>query len=191
MEKDLNDIVFSKNVVEFVAVAVQFCGYLENTEDEDSQRLIDWASKILPLLYLKASMLPEEVQQIDEEDVEVTVTEESYTFIYSKLLSVIGKDDDYLEVFMEDMKYSDTPITASISEDLTDIYQDVKNFITVYERGVSENMNDALYLCTENFKLFWGQKLVNVLRAIHALKYSVKQNEDFDDFSTNNEDDLW
>lgn len=90
------------------------------------------------------------------------------------------------------MKYSETPISASISEDLTDIYQDIKNFITIFERGITENMNDALYVCMENFKAYWGQKLVNVLRALHSLKYSTEPDalEDEDLEQTDNEE-LW
>ncbi len=33
-------------------------------------------------------------------------------------------------------------------------------------------MSDALWECKKNFEEFWGQKLVNVLRAIHTLLYS-------------------
>jgi uncharacterized protein (DUF2461 family) len=31
-------------------------------------------------------------------------------------------------------------------------------------------MNDALYVCKVHFFTYWGQKLVNVLRPLHALK---------------------
>ena len=39
-------------------------------------------------------------------------------------------------------------------------------------------MNDALWECKNNFEEFWGQKLVNVLRAIHSLVYSEALNEE-------------
>ena len=89
------------------------------------------------------------------------------------------------------MKYSDTPITASVSEDLSDIYQDLKNFITVFERGVTDNMNDALYLCIENFKSYWGQKLVNVLRALHSLKYTIVNDNLDEDLESADTNELW
>ena len=34
----------------------------------------------------------------------------------------MGDKDDYLDVFVQDMVYSDQPIKKSISEDLADIY---------------------------------------------------------------------
>ena len=79
---------------------------------------------------------------------------------------------------MSDMKYSDQPITKYISEDLADIYQDIKDFIFVFQLGLNETMNDALAICQENFALYWGQKLVNTLRALHDVKYAQADSED-------------
>ena len=44
-------------------------------------------------------------------------------------------------------------------------------------------MNDALYECVLHFEEFWGQQLVNVLRAVHMLVYS---GIDFSDNKKNN-----
>ena len=84
----------------------------------------------------------------------------------------MGQHDDYLEVFTADMQHSDMPLTATISEDLADIYQDIKNFIEAYKTAVAEIMNDALFEVTNNFELYWGQRLVNTLRALHNVYYS-------------------
>lgn len=176
MEENLKNIVFSKDTVEFTTVAVQYCLLLESQEDIDKKVLIDKLTKMLPLLYLKATMIPE-TEMVDEDQPEMTVTEAEYNYILSKLSEIFKQDDTYLEVFLEDMKYSETPIAASISEDLTDIYQDLKNYITIFERGIVEHMNDALFVCNENYKSYWGQKLVNVLRALHSVKYSSVDNE--------------
>lgn len=182
-----HSLVFSKNVVEFVTVALQYCSYLESNSDSQTN-LTDKLTKLLPLLYLKATLLPDNEASEDDFLVEEAVAEDDYNYIVSRLFSVFKNEDAYLEVFEEDMKYSDTPISASIAENLTDIYQDVKNFISVYERGIEDNMSEALFVCTENFKLYWGQKLVNVLRPLHALKYStISKNDDL--YSANLEND--
>ncbi len=185
-----NNIVFSKNVIEFVTVGVQYCSFLESFEAQSQSELTDKLTKLLPLLYLKASLLPE-IEYEYEIYPEVTVTEDDYSHIVSRLHNIFKGNDAYLEVFLEDMKYSDTPISASISEDLADIYQDLKNFAFVFEQGVEENMGEALYACNENFKLYWGQKLVNVLRALHSLKYSVSDELEEDEMSSDNTEDLW
>ena len=79
------------------------------------------------------------------------------------------------------MKYSEEPLAASISEGLADIYQDLKDFISTYRLGNEPQMLEALYICYENFVSYWGQQLVNVLRALHNVKYSPNDNDDEDD----------
>lgn len=191
MTDQLKEIVYSKDSIEFVTVAVQYCAFLENFEEITETELTDKLTKILPLLYLKASLVPE-TDTVNDDEPEITVTEDIYNFITSKLYNVYVNNDTYLEVFLQDMKYSETPISASISEDLADIYQDLKNFITIFERGITENMNDALYLCMENFKAYWGQKLVNVLRALHSIKYSIEPDAlEGEDLEHTDSEELW
>ena len=81
--------------------------------------------------------------------------------------------DDYLDVFVEDMKYSDTPVLATVSENLADMYQELKNFALEYKTAVDEQlMMNALAQLKENFQYDWGQKLVNVMRALHEVRYA-------------------
>lgn len=174
-------VIFSRNTVEFVTVAAEFCAYLERAESLRRKDFVDTILKILPLLYIKASMLPECEMQSDDEP-ESFVTEDDYEVLRYSLAALMAEKDDYLEVFMQDMRYSDTPITRCISEDLADIYQDVKNFISVFRLGFDETMHDSLALCRENFSLYWGQALVNTMRALHSVKFNPEQeDEDNDD----------
>lgn len=176
MEKG-ESVIFDRNTVEFVTVAAEYCAFLERSEGMKRAVFVDTILKILPLLYIKASMLPE-VEAIGEDAPENFVTEEDYEVVRLTIASIMGDRDDYLEVFMQDMVYSDTPIKAAVSEDLADIYQDIKDFVSVYRLGFDETMHDALAVCKENFALYWGQKLVNTLRALHDVKYNVKNEDD-------------
>ena len=183
MKKE-SQVIFDRNVVEFVTVAAEFCKYLEQAEGVKRTAFVDTSLKILPLLYLKASMLPE-CQMLGDEAPENYVSEETYEVMRMTLAGILAEKDDYLDVFVSDMKYSDQPITRYISEDLADIYQDIKDFIFVFQLGLNETMHDSLAICQENFRLYWGQKLVNTLRALHEVRYA--QGEDNDDSS--DEDD--
>ena len=58
---------------------------------------------------------------------------------------------------------------------MADIYQDIKNFLLLYQTGTNEVMNDALWECRMNFENIWGQKLVNSLKAIHRFIYSGEE----------------
>ena len=176
MEKE-SQTIFDKNVIEFVTGAAEFCSLLERAERMKRSDFVDTSLKILPLLYLKASMLPK-CETIGEEVLETYVTEEIYEILRINLAELMGDKDDYLDVFVQDMVYSDQPIKKSISEDLADIYQDIKDFIFVFQLGLNETMNDSLAICQENFGMLWGQKLVNTLRALHDVKYSQQDEED-------------
>ena len=164
--------VYSKNVVEFVTVAAEYCSFLENSNQQDTRSFIEKMTKIIPLIYLKTSLLPSFEMMLEEEVIEQFVSEEEYEFIRQQIRDVIGQYDEYLEVFHPDMQYSDSPVLASISEDLTDVYQDLKDMIANFQSADLQIMNDALANCEENFRNFWGQKLINALRALHNVLYS-------------------
>lgn len=178
MAKD-SQVIFDRQTVEFVTVGVEYCKWIEQAEGTPRRQLVDVALKLLPLLYLKASMLPA-CEVIGDEPLETFVTEESYEVVRLTLADILADRDDYLDVFVSDMKYSDQPITRYISEDLSDIYQDIKDFICLFQSGLNTVMHDALATCQENFRLYWGQKLVNTLRALHEVRYaSTEEEEDF------------
>lgn len=189
MEKaDIDKIVYDKSVIDFVTIAVEVCVFLEKNEPLPREEWVDRLLKMLPLLYVKALLLPEAVS--GEEELPATfVREEDYSRVVKVLSEAMGEEDLYLDVFIEDMKYSDRPVSTSISENIADIYQDIRNFVSVYQFGLAEQMNDALYQCRENFRLYWGQKLVNVLRPLHALKCLYLENED--DVTDLSEEGLW
>lgn len=176
MKKE-SQTIFDKNVIEFVTVAAEFCAFLERAEGMKRKTFVGTTLKILPLLYLKASMLPK-CEVIGEEAPETYVTEEMYEVLRINLSDIMAGKDDYLEVFLPDMAYSDQPIKKNISEDLADIYQDIRDFIFVFQLGLNETMNDALAICQENFGMLWGQKLVNTLRALHDVKYNQEPDEE-------------
>lgn len=178
MKKE-SQIIFDRNVVEFVTVAAEFCSFLERAETLKRQDFVSTSLKILPLLYIKASLLPE-CEMINELEPEKYVTEEIYQVLRINIANVMAEKDDYLDVFVEDMMYSDTPIKKNISEDLADIYQDIKDFVFIFKLGLNETMNDALCICKENFGLLWGQKIVNTLRALHDVYYNPDDSIDED-----------
>lgn len=43
---------------------------------------------------------------------------------------------------------------------------------------MNETMNDSLVICKEHFEEFWGQRLVNTMRALHDVKYGHTDEEE-------------
>ena len=175
--KGTEDIVFSRNTVEFVTVAAEFCAYIERSNEHTRKDFVDTLLKLLPLLYIKAQMLPNE-ERMSDDDLEDFVSEDSYEIVRLTILDLLADKDPYLDVFVSDMKYSDTPITKSISEDIADIYQDIKNFVCLFQLGINETMHDAIIECNEHFRQYWGQTLTNTLRALHDIRYNTSLDDE-------------
>jgi hypothetical protein len=169
-EEGLNSLVYSKNVIELITVANEFCSFLERSEDMETTDFMSRLQKLLPLLYLKASLLPEFETNSDDE-LEKFVTELDYNLIQQKVLRHTGSGDDYQEVFISGMQFSESALTASISENMADIYQDMKDLVMSFRTLDEEVMEQALSESQSNFANIWGQKLVNSLRAVHNLIY--------------------
>ena len=168
------DPVYSRNVVEFVAVANEYCKYTEHASDIKGDEMLKIMQRILPLMYLKASLLPK-LDPFFEDGNEKFVTEADWNRINELLKEKFGTANDYLEVFDEKINDSEGPVVSSISENMADIYQDMKDFLLLYQTGTAEVMNDAVWECRMNFENFWGQKLVNSMRAIHKFIYSGEE----------------
>ena len=167
----MDQIVYSKNVVEFVTVANEYCSTIENVSHLTAEENLAKLQKLLPLLYLKASVV-EKIEMVMDEELEKFVSELDYNMVHQKWLQLLGENDGFYEVFDPNIQFGEETVRASVSENLMDIYQDLKDCITNYSIGNEEVMNDAISECIYHFEEFWGQQLVNVMRAVHMLVYS-------------------
>lgn len=167
MEED--NYVYSEKVLGFVAVCVEYCKCLEQCREAEREAFVDTMRGILPMLYLKVPSL-KDVPDCPGFN-EPHVTEGDYDFVRSSVASVMGDRDDYLEVFVEDFKYSDQPVLRTVSEGLADIYQVLRDFVEVFREGFEEAMKVGLHDVAEQFELSWGQVLLNTLKALHDSRF--------------------
>ncbi len=172
--QDETSPVYQRDIMEFATVAVQFCVCLEQLEGRSRSEFEDTMLKLLPLLYLKGELLPV-LPQDESVRLPEAVTEENYEIVRHNIACIMAEDDDYLDVFVEDMKYSDTPVLATVSENLADVYQDVKNFAAACQHGIEDIMQEATAVCRDNFEHYWGQRVVNVMRALHEVRYGKSE----------------
>ena len=160
--------IYSEEVIEFVRLASAYCEWLENSLMQKRKPWFDKLRKLMSGIYDQALKLPV-VEAIYQEGNQKFVTEQDYNNIRQMIRKKAGQWDEYPEVFNPEEPIEELDITARISEDCADIYQELKDFITLYHIGNNEIMNDALWEIRENFDRLWGQKLLNVLRVVHRL----------------------
>ncbi|MDR3251681.1 MAG: DUF5063 domain-containing protein [Tannerella sp.] len=170
--------IYNENTIEFVAVAVEFCSIIEKIPEHDVSSFLDKIIKILPLLYLKALMLPKIEDPEEDTDARHIITEQTYEAIRQRVASLLGEDDTYLRAEHIDMKYSETPVACSISEDLADIYQDLGNFAGMFRDYNEAAMRQALYECRENFSAYWGSSLLNSLIPLHQICFRPETDDE-------------
>ncbi len=163
------------NTLSFIGLANEYCLLLENCRQSDKEEFIVEVLNLLPRIYITMNDISIPDEELDNEQYIMMsnyLEEDYYDSIRRSLESLIGEDDMFLETFEEDMKYSDTPIAVSISEQLTDIFQELFNFVAIVKDSEGLQTTPALIECKENFESYWSQKLCNVLRAINKLKYN-------------------
>lgn len=182
-----NNPVYSPAVIDMITVSAEYCIFLEKLVSSGTTRrqLLEQITKLLPLIYVKASLLPE-LEEYGDFDLPVIVTEEDYDEIRQSVWRLLKADDEYLEVFTPDMQYSEGAMTHTISEDMADIYQDLKNFVAVFADRNEDAMHDSIVKVKENFRNYWGQCLVNVMRPLHDVLYNKSISEEEDDESDDN-----
>lgn len=161
-------------ILAVTALCAEYCRILEICRDMEPDEFVAHMLNLLPRLYLAfTDVEPEDSSLLEEEDeyFESYVDEDFYDSIRRNVEVLLGPDDTFLETFEENMKYSDTPIAASISESLADIFQPLYNFISIVKDTEAEKAEAAYRDCRENFAGYWAQTLCNVMRALNYLKY--------------------
>ncbi|MDE7413363.1 MAG: DUF5063 domain-containing protein [Muribaculaceae bacterium] len=160
-------------LMEITSTAAIYCADIENCREKTQKNFVKEMLQSLPKLYLDFSD-PELDLGENDEYFTAYVDENQYNEVRGHLESLLGEHDVFLETFEEDMKYSDTPVAASISESLADIYQALFNFVAIVRDTDGESIEGAYKECRENFVSYWSQTLCNVQRALNHLYYNVE-----------------
>ncbi len=155
----------SQAVLEMVTVANEYCLFFEKAESYDTLDIKSYFQKIAPLLYLKATLLP--LIEIDDPSVnERFVTEEQWEYVFKTLRVKFGSHDTY---YTHDHNFDS--VQASLADNMADIYQDLKDFIMLYQKNTEVARQNAIAQCKDYFTWHWGPSLLNALAAIHQLLY--------------------
>ena len=164
--------VLNTNSIAFIGLCNEYCMALENCRETEQEEFIESMLKLLPRLYISATDLTVNYVEDEEPYIDNILEEDYYESIRRGIEQLMGEHDVYLEVFEEDMKYSDTPVSASIAEGLADIFQALYNFINTGRDSTDDVTAMALLAVRDDFKAYWSATLCNVLRALNHLAYN-------------------
>ena len=179
MGENQTEAAFSNNVIEMITVANNFCSFIEKAEKHSKIQLLDYLERVLPLLFLKGALLPKVIVDNPEAN-ERFVTEEQWGTIFNDLKTKFEEDDKFWYLDLNSLDPNE-PIRTNLSENLSDIYQDMKDFVLLYQKPTRTAKQNATHECKALFEINWGNKLINSLKAIHHILYKNKNKNDIID----------
>lgn len=163
----------SRQVIEMITVAHEYCVYFEQAEKQRPQDIFSFFQKIGPLLYLKGSLLPAGLEA-DAQFMERFVTEEQWEGIFKTLRDKFSRQDTY---YIHDQNYDSQQ--ASLADNMADIYQDMKDFVILYQKAPMQSKVCAVFELQKLFENHWGIRVLQALSAIHTLVYNPTIDPDF------------
>lgn len=167
--------IYRRDILDFVTVATEFCKQVEQCSGSERGEFTAVMQRLLPMVYLKAAFIDEIEEGVGY--VDAVVTESDYEYVRTQIAAIMRDADDYLDVFVEQFRYSDAPVVCTVSESLADVYQALRNMVEAFRNEIDEAMEVALFECMEEFRMHWGQQLLGALRAMHELVVSGQADE--------------
>lgn len=165
---DIHGYVYSREVVDLVRAANEAAAYLEGLRGKEARDFISEIPHHLVAVY--AAMLGcGETEPVDDAAAEPAVTEQDWAAVYQQVARILGEHNDFLRPAEADEFDRSELVPHTISEDLADVYQELRDFTTNYSRGLEEIMNDAAWELQQRFSEHWGRKLLRSMLAIHEL----------------------
>ncbi len=164
----LHNYVYSSEMVEFVTSANAYCRLLEKPEGVDGKAFINQSVKRLSGVYATILKIAATEPVIDSQP-ESTVSEQDWSMVYQRISLFLGPHNETLRAADEDEFDRSDLVAHTVSEDMADVYQELRDFTTIYSRGMEELINDASWELNERFGEHWGEKLLRALTTLHNL----------------------
>jgi hypothetical protein len=187
--------VKSPAVKEFVSIAAEFCRLLEQASGKRTGEFFNELQQMLPRLYMKAVVLPHPKFCYEEEPT-TFVQEDDYARIHDTLQKKFDLYNGITGMSPGTLPNQHELISFGMAESYTDIYEMLKNFVKLYDVGLPQSMNDALWFCRKNFENSLGIKILEGLRSLHMLIYNKErtgsraiQSDDFESNAVDEGDD--
>ena len=169
------EIKLSGGIVSLVGLGKEYCEKMESAFESTGNDMARDMLRYLPRLYMLIDELRLSFGDEEGEDtgaIYPRLEEDQYDSVRLNLAALFGEYDTYLDASVEDMRYSDTPLAASISEQLADIYQELYNFTDTVRDAGSESLEEIL----SNLKYDFEEHLSNTIcSALRAINYVYRQ----------------
>jgi len=159
----------TKPVLEFIDIATKFVFLIENRDKKTQIQFIQDVFIALPQLCLCGMRLPDIKKLSNYEPPDIS--HDQWNNLFQSLEYKIKDYNLYTHVFDPYDENDREPIFHSLSDDLADIYRDIKPGLLVWIKVTAVERLKIIWDWKFSFEDHWGQHAVNALRAIYFLLY--------------------
>jgi hypothetical protein len=152
----VGDDMKKEDILKFIVSSEEFCALVETASKLSKEELIKKIHFGLSSLYLAALLLS------DSEPSSNDIPEINIDTSWWEGLEDV---DFYWEVF--DPFQNDEPLCGSLTDDIRDIYKDIKSGLAILENMQLDDIKNAIWFWKFSFSNHWGYHAVNALRALH------------------------
>jgi hypothetical protein len=145
-----------EEVEKFLGSAISYCELVENYKSNNENNKLNQLLISVSSLYAEAMSLPEVEPKNDE------VSDLNFDLPDVNL----EKYEKYWVVF--EPYTLEEPIRESLTDDIIDIYKDIKEGALLYQRG---EQLEAIWHWKYNFEIHWGRHALNAMRALHSINF--------------------
>lgn len=181
-------------VKDFVKSAGAFCELLEQAPQKRTGELINEMQQLLPEMYMKAARLPMPKYCYDEEPT-TFVKEDDYAMIHTALQEKFELFTGITSMSPGTLPEQHELVSFGLAENFADLYEELKNFVKLYDVGLPQSMNDAVWFCRKSFESSLGPEIIESLKSLHNLIYNKNSTgsraiQD-NDFNRNPDEEPW
>ena len=158
---------FQKELDDFAQTVRFFCRWVEEGEFCDPFEELKKVEKRLAALHLAVLQLPE-AAEFESDVVDFSKFGDELDALLVGWAACRAKFeklpvDGYWEIFDASKEVHEAPVFAMVSDDLADIYSDLKTGLLLYE---NEMFAEACWEWRFKFQIHWGNHLVGAQKAI-------------------------
>lgn len=156
--------------VAIAGLGAEFCEHVAKCSEYSANELLEHILKLLPRIYMTINDIEKDVLAAEDSDaIYGTLDEQRYETARMDMASLFGEYDTFLDAPMDDMQYSDTPIAASLSEKLADIYQQMFDLAYSVRQSPQYLWPAILSDLRERFDSYLSETICDALRVTNIL----------------------
>ncbi len=161
------DFIVKSEVKEYLESARLYCEFIESAIEIEPTEFLKKVRFLLLTLYQKGFSFPlYNGDSGEDEDVDDLLSE--HYFIVLKLIGQkVGKMDFYTHMYDPTNLTDEKPVGGLLTDDLGDIYRDLKRALLQLDTNSEVAKEDALFSLHFLFRNHYGEHIINGLYAIH------------------------